>query len=120
MAPQTALEGRRILVIEDDYLVAQVLCDLLEELGAVTVGPIGWASEALAFIESSEANFDSAIIDVNLHGEKSYPVAEALMRRNVRFALATGYGADGLDEAYRSLPRCEKPFDQNALIAALS
>ena len=115
-----ALVGRRILVVEDEYLVAQVVVDLLEEAGAEVVGPIGWLDEALAFIESDGGSFDGVVLDVNLHGKKSYPVADALMRRDIPFTFATGYAGSVLDEPYRRYPRCEKPFNQQRLIAALT
>ncbi|HEY1932658.1 MAG TPA: response regulator [Acetobacteraceae bacterium] len=120
MAPNTSLEGLRILVVEDDYLVAQIVCAMLEDAGATIVGPIGWAREALAFIETGATPFDRAILDIDLHGVKSYPLADALARRNIRFAFATGYGGGALDPAYREFPRCEKPFNERALIGVLA
>jgi len=113
-----ALGGLRVLVVEDDYFVAQVLVDLLEDVGAVVIGPIGWVDEALALIADGTDRFDGAVLDVNLHGSKSYPIADALTARSIKFIFATGYGADALDEPYRHCPRCEKPFDQTALVAA--
>ena len=71
MGQSGELQGRRILVVEDDYLVAQSLCALLEEAGATIVGPFGWADEALKFVEAHRDAFDSAVLDVDLHGEKS-------------------------------------------------
>lgn len=114
-----ALQGRRILVVEDDFLVAQALSAVLEDAGAVVVGPIGWVDDALAFIERNENSFNGAVVDVDLHGEKSYPIADALARINVGFVLATGYGADAIDSQYRDYLRCEKPFNGDALIQAL-
>lgn len=115
-----ALRDRRILVVEDDYLVAQVLVDFLEEAGATVVGPVGWVDEALALIEASAAGIDGAILDINLHGSRSYPVADALTGRSIPFIFATGYGSDALDEPYRMHRRCEKPFDHSGLISALA
>lgn len=115
-----SLQGCRILVVEDDFMVAQVLCDLLEDAGATVIGPIGWATEALAFVEDHSDGIDRAILDVNLHGETSYAIARALQTRNVRFAFATGYGAESLDEGFRGFPRCLKPFQQRDLLAVLS
>ena len=115
-----ALTGRRILVVEDEYLVALVLVELLEEAGAEVVGPVGWLEEAIALIEDGGEQLDAAILDVNLHGRKSYPIADALIARSVGFVFATGYGAGALDGKYQSYPRCEKPFSQEALIAALA
>ncbi|PRX32182.1 CheY-like chemotaxis protein [Paraburkholderia sp. BL18I3N2] len=116
----TDIRGRRILVIEDDFLVAQALCSLIEEAGATVVGPLGWLGEALAYVESNKDQFDSAVLDVDLHGEKSYALADWLAERNVRFVFTTGYGADALDPAYSGYPRCEKPFDPRALFRALA
>jgi CheY-like chemotaxis protein len=114
-----ALCGRRILVVEDEYLVALVVVDLLEDAGAKVVGPIGWLEEALTFIEDDLNRFDGAVLDVNLHGKKSYPLADALEKRAIPFTFATGYGSGVLEEPYRRFPRCEKPFSQSLLVAAL-
>jgi CheY-like chemotaxis protein len=118
-AGQATLRGRRILVVDDDYLVAQVVVALLEEAGAEVVGPLGWIDEALAFIQSNHATLDGVVLDVDLHGRKSYPVADLLAANDIPFVFATGYGAAALDGDYRRFPRCEKPFDQQALVAAL-
>src|SRR4051794_11661088 len=71
MSPQGPLDGRHILVVEDDYLVAEILCELLADAGAAVLGPIGWANEALAYVELHAGELDGAILDVNLHGEAS-------------------------------------------------
>ena len=113
------LAGRRILVVEDDYLVAQVLIDLLERAGAEVLGPIGWIDEALAMVADPGLHVDGAILDVNLHGAKSYPIAEALAARSIPCVFTSGYGADALDPSYRDWPRCEKPFNQDTLLAIL-
>jgi CheY-like chemotaxis protein len=114
------LEGYRILVVEDDYFVAKELVDILESAGAEVVGPIGWLDEAIAFLEQETERLDAAVLDINLHGEKAYSVADFLIARSVRVAFATGYGADGLEEKYAGYPRCEKPFNRSALVAALA
>ena len=119
MEEGSELRGRRILVVEDDFLVAQVVVDILEEAGAVVIGPIGWVEEALAFIAGNDAAFDGAVLDVNLHGATSYPIADALAAINVRFVFTTGYGTGALNAAYGGYPRCQKPFSQSALLAAL-
>ena len=114
------LEGRRILVVEDDYLVAQTLVEFLEDAGALVAGPFGWIEEAVAYLESHPEKLDGAVLDINLHGEKSYPVADALVSRSVPFVFATGYGAGVIEGKYSHHPRYEKPFNQGALIAALA
>ncbi|CAN7664082.1 response regulator [Trinickia sp. LjRoot230] len=118
--PRTSLEGRKILVVEDDYLEALALSSLLEEVGASVVGPIGWAQEALSLVEQGEQRVDAAILDVDLHGERSYAIADALALRHIGFIFTTGYGADAVDRRYRDHPRCQKPFDSRMLLKALS
>jgi CheY-like chemotaxis protein len=113
------LRGRRILVVEDDYLVALALSSALEEAGASVIGPISRAEEAIGVIEEGTQQVDAAILDVDLNGETSYGVADALAMRNIRFVFATGYGAEAVDGRYRHYPRCQKPFDHRALFRAL-
>jgi CheY-like chemotaxis protein len=114
------LAGRRILVVEDDYLVGLILVDLLEDAGAKVLGPIGSVEEAITFLEDGGEAFDSAVLDVNLHGRKSYPIADALTARSVGFVFATGYGGGALEDRFQRHPRCEKPFDHGALVSALA
>lgn len=114
------LNGQRILIVEDDYFVAQTLVEFLEEAGALVVGPFGWIEEVILFLESNPEKLDSAILDINLHGKKSYPVADALVSRSVPFVFATGYSAGVIEGRYSHHPRYEKPFNQSALIAALA
>jgi DNA-binding response OmpR family regulator len=116
MDKSESLRGCRILVVEDDYLLAQVLSDFLEDAEADVIGPVGSVDEALAAIESAPGSLDGAILDVNLHGSKSYPIADALAARSIPFLFATGYGQDALDLPYRNHARCEKPFDQANLV----
>ncbi|RZF30969.1 response regulator [Paraburkholderia sp. UYCP14C] len=113
------LQGQRILVVEDDYLVALALSSALEDAGASVIGPIAGAQEAIALIEQGREHVDAAILDVDLNGEKSYGIADALASRNIRFLFATGYGAEAVDGRYRQYARCQKPFDHQALFRAL-
>ncbi|SAL88743.1 two-component response regulator [Caballeronia arvi] len=113
------LDGRRIMVVEDDYLVALGLSTVLEEAGAKVVGPVASAQEAVALLEEGRELVDAAVLDVDLNGEKSYPVADALASRDIRFVFATGYGIDAVAEGYRHYPRCQKPFDHQAILKAL-
>lgn len=116
---QAALSGRHILVIEDDFLVGQVICEMLEQEGATAIGPIGWLEEALAFIDEHADAIDSVLLDINLHGKKSYALAEDLAAREIGFVFMTGYSGHTLEGRYRSFPRCEKPVRRSALIAAI-
>ncbi len=86
----SALRGRRILVVEDEYMMADDLQYDLEEVGAQVIGPVPSVADALALLAAEEA-IDGAILDVNLRGEKAYPVADVLRERGVLFVLATGY-----------------------------
>lgn len=114
------LDGHRILVVEDDYLIAQVLVDMLEEAGAEVVGPFGWVEDTIAFLGKDEGSLSSAVLDVNLHGSKSYPIADVLISRAVRIVFVTGYGTGVIDSRYADHPRCGKPFNETAVIAALA
>jgi len=100
------LAGKRILVIEDEFLVAAMLCDFLEDAGAVTLGPVGRVAEGLVAI--ARGGFDLAILDWNLCGESSVPLAEALSAAGRPFVIATGYGA--VDAAFSERPILAKPY----------
>jgi CheY-like chemotaxis protein len=105
-----ALLGRRLLVVEDEYLLADDMRLNLEDAGAVVVGPVGSLSEALSLIAKEEL-LDGAILDVNLGGEKSFAVADHLMARGVPLIFATGYDEAALPSRYRDIPRCGKPIN---------
>ncbi|MCD6074295.1 MAG: response regulator [Rhodospirillales bacterium] len=120
MAEAGTLEGFRILVVEDDFLVAEVLIDILTDAGAEVVGPFGWVDEGVGAINENVGTLDCAVLDINLHGLKSYPIADALKAHNIPFVFTTGYSGEAIPDAYRSFPRCEKPFDPDRLIAILA
>jgi DNA-binding LytR/AlgR family response regulator len=115
-----SLQGRRILVVEDDYLVALALIGILEQAGAWVLGPIGTLDEAIVVVENDGKSFDVAILDIDLHGRKSYPVADALAARAVKVVFTTGYDASVIEGKYRQYPRCEKPCNADALVAAVA
>jgi CheY-like chemotaxis protein len=117
---EAALEGLRILVVEDDFLVAEVLADMLADAGAEVVGPFGWVNEAVDAVKANNGTLSGAVLDINLHGLKSYPIADALKARNIPFVFTTGYAGEAIPEAYRAFPLCGKPFDQDRLIALLA
>jgi len=111
-----ALEGVKVLVVEDEYLVAALMEDMLESAGCVVAGPIPRLAQALD-AASSEA-CDVAVLDVNLAGERVYPVADILAQRNVPFVFVTGYGV--LPGEYANRPRLCKPFKMTELLDTLS
>lgn len=100
--------GRRILVVEDEGLVAMLIEDTLADLGCVVVGPTGRLDTALQLAD--DETLDAAILDVTVRGGKIYPVAERLLARGIPFVLASGYGDWALPETLRDQPRLTKPF----------
>jgi CheY-like chemotaxis protein len=104
-----ARTSRRVLVVEDEELVAMMLADLLGELDCGVVGPAGDLDRALALAETTA--FDAALLDVSLHGTASFPLAEALQARGIPFAFMSGYGERDFPPAFGQVPRLAKPFD---------
>ena len=104
------LRNRRVLIVEDEYFIAMQLQRDLAAAGAVVLGPVPSVAKALALI-AAELRIDAAVVDVNLGGEMSFPVADALLARSVSFVFATGYTDGNLCARYPQIPRCDKPFD---------
>ena len=102
------LAGRRILVVEDEPLLAMLTEDLLIEGGAVVVGPAPTLAAAEGLI--AQGGLDGALLDVNICGREVYPVAELLARDGVPFVFVTGYGAQGHPPRYREHLTIQKPF----------
>ena len=119
-AGQHALHGRTILVVEDEFMLAELVSELLQEAGATVLGPVGWVDEALDLVERHGAAIDGAVLDINLHGSTSYPIADALLARGVRLVFTTGYDADAMGDAYQGCPRCQKPLDPDTLLTTLA
>lgn len=106
--PPNDLTGRRILVVEDDILIAMLIEEILQDLGCVIVGPVATLDAALRL--AGDAALDAAMLDVTIRGGHVYPVAERLRARGIPFILASGYGDWALPEAFRDMPRLTKPF----------
>ena len=113
-----ALAGRRVLVVEDEALIAMNMREMLDELGCVVVAAATRVEEALAALEGG--GIDAVLLDVNLHGRPSFPVADALAAREVPFVFATGYGAHTLREDLRDRPLLPKPFRMRELEQVLA
>ncbi len=96
-------------MVEDEFLVAAMLQQFLEDYGVSVVGPAYNIEDALAL--ATEATFDAAILDVNVRGVRIDPVAASLSERHIRFALATGYGKEVVD-AWADAPLLAKPYCQ--------
>jgi CheY-like chemotaxis protein len=111
------LTGRRVLVIEDESMVMMLLQDMLEDIGCVVVGSASRIAEATE--KARSLAFDAAILDVNLNGVQTFPVAAALAKRGVGFVFATGYGTASLPPEFAGTPVLQKPFEQQELERAL-
>jgi len=99
-------------------LVAWLLEDMLTELGCAVVGPASSVNQALAMIDAED--IDVAVLDVNLNGQMSYPIADALVARGVPFLFSTGYAKDTLLDGYRIFPVLQKPFHRSILSDTLA
>jgi DNA-binding LytR/AlgR family response regulator len=106
----TALSGRRLLIVEDEYTVATDMARDFEEVGAHVIGPAGSVRDALQLLTES-GNIDGAVLDIQLHQETVFPVADALMQRGIPFVFATGYESWVIPALYATIPRCEKPVE---------
>jgi two-component sensor histidine kinase/DNA-binding response OmpR family regulator len=105
--------GNRMLIAEDEALVAIMMEDLAVELGWSVVGPFAKAADALA--AAKDDDIQAALLDVNLGGESVYAVADALTARGVPFVFTTGYGAESIDRRFASTPILQKPIDRQVL-----
>ena len=114
-SPQT---GRRILVVEDEFLIRMLMEDMLTDLGYELAGVAGRVDEASEMAKVKE--FDLAILDVNLDGNDVFPVADIIAKRGLPFMFVTGYGGRGLPEIYRGRPTLQKPFQVDELKKILS
>ena len=111
----TAIQGKRILIVEDEFFIGVTAREMLEELGAIVIGPVATVSEALRL---AAADMDLALLDVNLHGHSSLIVAAKLAERNIPIVFATGYGnRDGRDSTGHYTLR--KPYTQEKLATLL-
>ena len=104
------VETPRVLIVEDEPLIAMLVQEWLEELGYDVIGPAASVSGALDLIACVE--LDGAVLDVSLGKEESFPIADELKRRGVPFAFATGYGVEGLEGRFAGAHVLAKPFQQ--------
>jgi CheY-like chemotaxis protein len=111
------LAGLRILIVEDEAMIALLIQDVLEEIGSVVIGPASRIPAALDLI-AAEA-IDLAVLDLNLAGQSVYPVAEVLAERGIPFVFITGYGQVSIDERWRNRPSLPKPFRPTQLAHSL-
>lgn len=114
----TTIEGRRLLLVEDEYVLALGLADTLGDMGADVLGPVASVADALKLVESLP-EIDAAVLDVNLGNEEVYPVADALAARGVPFLFATANARASLPERFAQVEICQKPFDADCFRKAL-
>jgi len=114
----SALDGIRVLVLEDEAILAFALEDMLVDLGCEVVGPALRLAEALRLAQNER--LDAAVLDVNISGDRSYGVAEVLEVRGIPFIFATGYGSEGVEPKRSGAPVLAKPYRQHQLETELT
>jgi len=112
------LSGCHILVVEDEALIALELASVLEDEGAIVVGPA--QTIAAAFLLVGSAQMDCALLDINLRGEKSFAVADALSKIGVPYAFLTGYADNVIPDRYRDRPTIQKPVSLPTMMATVA
>ena len=105
--------GSRVLVVEDEALVAMMIQECLAEFGYQVVGPISTTTEAAA--KARDGQFEAAVLDINLGDGAVYPIADMLAARGVPFVFVTGYEADSVDSRFREIPILQKPIEREML-----
>jgi len=113
----TVLSGKRILIVEDEFMIAMLLEDLLAELECVVAGVAARPAEAVKLMNSTKV--DAAVLDVNLDGCDSFGIAAALGERQIPFVFATGYGGSRLTPEFAHHPVIQKPYRLHDLSGAL-
>ena len=114
----SSLSDCRVLVVEDDMMVLMIIEDMLANFGCTAVTTAATVAQGLAAVDARA--FDVAMLDVNLNGEKSYPVADALAAHGVPFCFATGYSDHAATGRHRDRPVLNKPFRYEDLAKLLS
>lgn len=118
MADRT-LRNCRILIVEDEFLLADDLRRALGEAGAIVLGPVASLEDALHAIRS-EQQLDGVVLDVNLGGDLAYPAADLLLQRQVPFAFTTGYDEAVIPPRFAHVPLCQKPINLTQVLRAIS
>src|SRR5262249_13271230 len=105
--------GNRVMVVEDEALVAMVVSDAMTELGYQVVGPFSRPPDAIAAVK--DGDIAAAILDINLAATLAYPVAEELTSRGIPFVFVTGYGVESIDKRFSEIPVLQKPIERETL-----
>lgn len=117
--PEQSLKGLRILVVEDEYLLADDMRDALADAGAEVLGPVPSVTAA-ASLAAAEPHLDAALLDINLGGTMVFDFADVLKARAVPFAFATGYDSSAIPDRFSGVPRMEKPVKAQQVLAVLT
>lgn len=110
------LNQLRVLIVEDDYLIAENVAEVLREVGIYVVGPVGKFQEACQIVQDTP--LDCAVLDINIVGGTAFPLIDVLIQSNVPVLLMTGYDQEELPVKYRSLPLIQKPLLQGDVVGA--
>jgi CheY-like chemotaxis protein len=111
--------GRSILIVEDEYFLADDLASEFARRGAEIIGPVGEITAALDLLQSG-ARIDGALLDINVRDETIYPLARGLRERRIPFLFTTGYDTDYIRPEFADVPLCEKPLDLPAVVQCLA
>lgn len=109
---------RRVLLIEDEYFIAEDMARAFTAAGAEVVGPAATVTSAMRLVGEA-GHLDGAVLDINLRGEMAYVIADALRERGVPFVFATGYDSASIPPRFAGVLRCEKPIAPKQVAAAL-
>ena len=112
------MTGQNLLVVEDEYFIAYELSQSLSKHGAHVVGPFMDLEEASKALRKTAVT--GAILDVNLQGQRVYDLADELVARHIPFVFASGYSQSDLPERFHGIPLCEKPYNDEWVIALLA
>ena len=115
---ESCIRDCRILVVEDEYMLAEELRSELEEADALVLGPAGSVEDAMSLIHSGK-RIDAGILDVNFDGELVFPVADILAERGVRFLFTTGYDESIIPARFAGIERCQKPINIKRVTQAI-
>lgn len=113
------LSGKSVLMVEDEYLIADALCSAFEMEDVHVVGPFPNVASAMKELDKG-IHADIAVLDVNLNGERVFPLADRLMADNVPIILTTGYDSDAIPRDYAHLQRLQKPLHLHELLGCLN
>ncbi|OZI43629.1 response regulator [Bordetella genomosp. 5] len=116
---EESLRDRRILIVEDEYMIAEFLQYELEDAGAVVAGMIGNVDDGLRQVRDGLA-VDAAILDVNLGGQAVFPLADELAARGIPFVFTTGYDASSIPPRFKQVERYVKPYNTAAMLGGIA